>query len=417
MTRQTLSRRLFLTRSAALGCSLAASPLMTPVTMASAPGENRLVVLILRGGLDGLDAVRPYGAPEFDSYRGRLLDTAVPGELDLDGFYALHPALAPLMPLWQAGELGFAHAVSTPYRDKRSHFDGQDILEAGTASLDRAPDRDGWLNRLLQGFPGAEAETAYAIGRSDMLLTRGKADVSNWSPDAALPLSPQAEKLLDMVMHDDPLFRDATAEAIALSQISLGLSADAVEGEDALDSSGMMGAMQDSMAGAGKKGGLDEIARFAAGRLREETRIAAWSVNGFDTHAAQSKRLPRALTDLSDTLLALREALGPVWEKTAVVAMTEFGRTARANGTGGTDHGTGGAMLFAGGALRGGRVVGDWPGLAEADLYDRRDLMPTRDVRAHAGWMMRQLFGLDTGLIERSVFPGVELGADPKLIL
>ena len=418
MTRQTLSRRLFLTRSAALGCSLAASPLVTPVTMASAPGENRLVVLILRGGLDGLDAVRPYGAPEFGDYRGSLLDGAVPGELDLDGFYALHPALAPLMPLWQAGELGFAHAVSTPYRDKRSHFDGQDILEAGTASLGRAQERDGWLNRLLQGLPGTEAETAYAIGHSDMLLTRGKADVANWSPDAALPLSPQAEKLLDMVMHGDPLFRDATAEAIALSQVSLALSGQAGAADAALDSSGMMGAMQDSMAGAGKKkDGLDEIARFAAGRLRGDTRIAAWSVNGFDTHSRQPRQLSRSLDDLAGNILALREALGPVWEKTAVVAMTEFGRTARANGTGGTDHGTGGAMLFAGGALRGGRVVGDWPGLAEADLYDRRDLMPTRDVRAHAGWIMRQLFGLDAGLIERTVFPGVELGPDPKLIL
>lgn len=417
MTRQPLSRRLFLTRSMALGCSLAASPLVTPVTMASAPGDNRLVVLILRGGLDGLDAVRPYGAPEFDSYRRAVLDGAVPGELDLDGFYALHPALAPLMPLWRSGELGFAQAVSTPYRDKRSHFDGQDLLEAGTATLGRSGGRDGWLNRLLQSLPGTEAETAYAIGRSDMLLARGAAEVANWSPEAALPLSPQAEKLLDMVMHDDPLFRDATTEAIALSQASLGLSGHAGGGEEMLDTSGMMNAMQDSMAGAAKKGGLEEIARFAAARLREETRIAAWSVNGFDTHSSQSKRLPRALRDLSDTLLALREALGPVWDKTAVVAMTEFGRTARANGTGGTDHGTGGAMLFAGGALHGGRVLGDWPGLAEEDLYDRRDLMPTRDVRAHAGWVMRSLFGLDAGLIESTVFPGVDLGPDPKLIL
>ena len=171
------------------------------------------------------------------------------------------------------------------------------------------------------------------------------------------------------------------------------------------------------LAAEAPKGGLTEIARFAADRLRADTRIAAWSINGFDTHSNQARQLPRTLADLSDNILALREALGPVWGKTAVVAMTEFGRTARANGTKGTDHGTGGAMLFAGGALRGGQVVRDWPGLAEADLYDRRDLMPTRDVRAHAGWMMRQLFGLEAGLIERTVFPGVELGPDPKLIL
>ncbi len=409
-----LTRRLFLTRSAALGCSLAASPLVTPVTMASAPGENRLVVIILRGGLDGLDLLRPYGSPEFAAYRQALVGRDVPGETDLDGFFALHPALSPLMPLWRAGELGFAHAVSTPYRDKRSHFDGQDILEAGTPGLGAESGRDGWLNRLLQTMPGRHADTAYAIGRSHLLLTRGAADVADWSPDAALPLSPQAERLLDMVMHDDPLFRDVTLEAVRLSKTSLG---GATEMAEPLDAAGMMEAMRDSMGDAVRKGGLEEIARFAAGRLREDTRIAAYSMTGFDTHANQARGLTRTLKDLAANLLILREELGPVWDRTAVVAMTEFGRTAHANGTGGTDHGTGGAMLFAGGALRGGRVVTDWPGLSEADLYQRRDLMPTRDVRAHAGWILRHLFGTERRAIEEMVFPGVELGADAGLVL
>ena len=413
MSRAQFSRRLFLTRSAALGCSLAASPLLTPVTLASAPWENRLVVIILRGALDGLDAVRPYGAPEFADLRGELVGADVPGDLDLDGYFALHPALAPLMPLWRAGQLGFAHAVSTPYRDKRSHFDGQDILEAGTGGPGPGETHDGWLNRMLQTFPGIETETAYAIGRADMLLMRGAAEVANWSPDAALALSPQAQDLLEMVMHDDPLFRDALQEAVTLTGKSMALS-----GDDAPpDASGMMEAMQESMDAARKKGGVEDIARFAAGRLREESRIAAYSLTGFDTHARQERNLPRALKALSDNLLALREGLGPVWDKTAVVAMTEFGRTARANGTRGTDHGTGGAMVMAGGALRGGRVVADWPGLAEADLYQRRDLMPTRDVRAHSGWIMRHLFGLDKSVIETTVFPGLDMGADPKLIV
>lgn len=408
------SRRVFLTRSLALGCSLAASPLATPVTLASAPWQNRLVVIVLRGGLDGLDAVRPVGAPEFAALRAPLLQGAVPDETDLDGFFALHPALMPLMPLWRAGEMGFAHAVSTPYRDQRSHFDGQDLLEAGTQALARGGVRDGWLNRLLQSVPGVEATTAYAIGRSDMVLTRGEAEFANWSPEAALPLSPQAERLIDLVMHDDPLFRDATREAVALSQASL--AAETGRGGQPEDSAGMMQAMADSMSAAGRGGGIEEIARFAAGRLRQETRIAAFSLGGFDTHAAQGRGLARALADLAAAILALREGLGPVWERTAVMAMTEFGRTARANGTGGTDHGTAGAMLFFGGALRGGRVVADWPGLAEADLYAGRDLMPTRDLRALAGWVMRPLFGLEAGLIERTVFPGIEMGPDPGLI-
>ncbi len=415
MTAKPLSRRVFLTRTAALGCSLAASPLVTPITFASVPGEARLVVIILRGALDGLDLVRPYGAPEFATYRAGLLGEAPVAETDLDGFFALHPVLAPLMPLWGAGELGFAHAVSTPYRDKRSHFDGQDILEAGTVSLGRETGRDGWLNRMLQVMPGATAETAYAIGRSDMLIARGAAEVSNWSPEAALPLSAQAEKLLDLVMHDDPLFRDAMQEAVMLSRISFG--EDAPDAREDLDSEEMMAAMRESMQAAARRGGLDEIARFAGERLRGESRIATFSINGFDSHANQPRVLARALGNLGETILALRESLGPVWGQTAVLAMTEFGRTARENGTGGTDHGTGGAMLFAGGALDGGQVVADWPGLAEADLYAGRDLMPTRDLRAHAGWVLRHLFGLPADTIENRIFPGLELGDDPGLVL
>ena len=167
MTDSMLKRRAFLLRSGALGCSLAASPLITPVSFAAAPWDRRLVVIILRGGMDGLDVVRPVGDPDYAALRPRI-DTQAP--IDLDGFYAMHAGLAPLKPLWRKGQLGFVHAVSTPYRNKRSHFDGQDLLEAGTASL--AGVRDGWLNRLLQNVPGAAADTAYAIGHSDLKSLR-----------------------------------------------------------------------------------------------------------------------------------------------------------------------------------------------------------------------------------------------------
>lgn len=404
-----LSRRRFVTRSLALGCSLAASPLVTPVTMASAPWDNRLVVIILRGGMDGLDVVRPVGDANLVGLRGDI----APAGPDLTGFFSLHPALADLMPLWSAGELGFAHAVSTPYRDKRSHFDGQDILEAGTGQDSLGRIRDGWLNRLLQAIPGLQTETAYAVGRSDMLLLKGAADVANWSPEAALALSPQAQRLLELVMHDDPLFRDAVAEAIALSQTELAMISN---GED-LDSGDMLNAMQNNMQVTREKDQVESVSRFAAERLRGDTRIAAFSLNGFDTHSSQGKALPRALGGLQEAVLTLREDLGDVWGKTAVLAMTEFGRTARINGSNGTDHGTAGVMLMAGGALRGGQVWGDWPGLSEADLYARRDLMPTRDVRAFAGWAMRDLFGVDRGLVEDTLFPGVELGTSPNLLL
>ncbi|GAW33032.1 hypothetical protein RA2_00068 [Roseovarius sp. A-2] len=413
MSAAPLSRRRFLTRATALGCSLAASPLVTPVTMASAPWDNRLVVIILRGGMDGLDVVQPLGAPEFRQLRagmdpGQTADAPAPQ--DLDGFFALHQGLADLMPFWHRGELGFVHAVSTPYRDKRSHFEGQDILEAGTGPDDPRGIRDGWLNRLLQHVPGIEAETAFAIGRSDMLLTRGPAPVANWSPDAAFTLSPQARLLLEEVMHDDPLFRDTMLEAMALSDGSMPASGSAMPDVG-------MGDMRQSMQTARQSGGTADIARFAADKLRGDTRIAAFSLNGFDTHARQINTLPRALSDLQTAILTLREGLGAIWDRTTVVAMTEFGRTARLNGTRGTDHGTGGAMLLAGGALRGGRVIGDWPGLSEADLYERRDLRPTRDVRAHAAWIMRQSFGLERATLQDAVFPGVDMGPDPRLLL
>lgn len=407
-----LSRRSFLTRSALMGCTVAASPLITPISFATTPGENRLVVIILRGGMDGLDVVQPFGDPDYINLRGApaLLDTD--GPADLDGFHALHPALRSLMPLWQQGQLGFIQAVSTPYRNKRSHFDGQDLLEAGITDLSGGLSRDGWLNRLLQHMPGAEADTAYAIGRGSMAVLNGPAPVLDWSPDADLALSPQAILLAQLVMQDDPAFDIAMTRAFALADS---------DGDPVAVSGGVKDMMLkvDSDRAASKGAATEtRIASFAAQRLRADTRIASFSINGWDTHKAQSKGLRRALERFSETILTLRNEMGdPVWDKTTVVAMTEFGRTARMNGTGGTDHGTGGLMILAGGAIRGGRVHGDWPGMSDTALYQGRDLMPTRDVRAHAGWLIRGMFGLDRSLIESVVFPGVELGANPGLLL
>lgn len=384
---EPFDRRSLLARAGYLGCSLAAAPLVTPFAFAAAPWDTRLVVIILRGGMDGLDVVRPLGDPAFAALRPGLNEA--PG-LDLDGFYALHPGLAPLMSLWRAGELGFLHAVSTPYRDRRSHFDGQDLLEAGTDSLGGAV-RDGWLNRMLQTVPGLTVENAYAIGHDPLRLLEGKAPVANWAPEANLRISPHALRLAEMVMEPDAALHAALSEALTLSQ--------------------------EMPQGAARGRAHVQIARFAAGRLRGAARVAAFSLNGWDTHRAQARALTRSLGTLAETLLTLRADLGAeTWGKTAVLAMTEFGRTARENGTGGTDHGTGGLMLLAGGAVRGGQVAGTWPGLSEADLYARRDLMPTGDVRAGAAWVMRGLTGLSRADLEGKVFPGLEMGSDPGLL-
>jgi len=405
-----MDRRRFLTGSATLGCSIAASPFVTPVAMAAAPWDTRLVVIILRGAMDGLDVIQPYGDPALAGLRPNLPVGEAGNALDLNGFYGLNPEFAGLKPLYDAGEFGAVHAVSTPYRDKRSHFDGQDILEAGLPDISGAGLRDGWLNRMLQVVPGLEPEVAYAIGREQMLVLAGDAPSARWAPNTRLQISPNARALLNTVYHDDPLFRDASADAIEIAeQIALDQTA-AAETVDLLEDNPMM-------APVATNGQHLKVAEFAATRLRGDTRIASFSINGWDTHVRQAQGLKRKGKALSDTILTLRAGLGPVWDKTAVLCLTEFGRTARENGSQGTDHGTGSAMLYAGGALRGGQVIGDWPGLGDGDLYAGRDLLPTRDVRAHTAWVMRGLMGLDQSTLEQVIFPGLDLGANPGLVL
>jgi len=252
------TRRKVLGNSLVLGCSIAASPLVTPVTLASVPSDNRLVVIILRGAMDGLDAVQPYGDPNLAKLRSTIKSGEAGGAHDLDGFFSLHPALGDLMPLWRAGELGFAHAVSTPYRDKRSHFDGQDFLENGGLSSDGTltENRDGWLNRMLTLVPGATSELAFSVGRQRLLLLSGAAEISSWSPDSDLEMSPQARLLFERIYSKDPLFRKSVDEAFLLSE----------------KVKGAMNPQQAAKASA--------LAGFAADRLNEDTRIAAFSING-----------------------------------------------------------------------------------------------------------------------------------------
>jgi len=387
----TLSRRRFIINSTMLGCSAAASPLLTPVTLAAAPGDNRLVVIILRGAMDGLGVVRPLGDVDYARYRPSL--AADDDMQDLDGFFALNGALKGLMPLWRAKELSFVQAVSTPYRDKRSHFDGQDLLETGSNDASGAPKsgQTGWLNRALGLLPDARQDTAFSVGASRMLLLDGAQPYSSWSPGADLEMSSQTEALLARIYENDPLFANSAEMALDLS------------------------AKTESMGGR-RAGNAKALAAFAAARLNEETRIASFSIGGWDTHNRQERNLARALTQLSEAILALKSGLGANWQRTTVMAVTEFGRTARENGSGGTDHGTGGAMVMAGGALNGGHVFGRWPGLGELDLYQNRDLEPTDDVRRYLGWALRDLFGMEASALGSSVFPGVDMGDNVGII-
>ena len=384
-----LSRRAFL-----IGCSVAASPLLTPVTFAAAPGENRLVVIVLRGAMDGLDVVRPLGDPAYAKLRPTLAADAANGPA-LNDFFALHPAATGLMPLWQNGELAFAHAVATPYRSGRSHFIGQDALENGTGGADGTltPNHDGWLNRALFLMPHAKADTAVSVGQQRLLVLDGAHETDHWFPVTESPLSAQGQDLLSAVNAADPLFAKPYAEAQTLVRSLNG---------ETLPKGGL---------------GYDKLGAYVAERLVGPSRIASFSFGGWDTHHGQGRIMTEQLTALSDALVAMKTGLGKAWGSTLVLAMTEFGRTARENGTAGTDHGTGGMAILAGGALKGKRVFGKWPGLADGDLLAERDLMPTGDVRAYPAWALRAMFGVDAAGLQSSVFPGLDLGPDPGLLL
>ena len=384
-----LSRRAFL-----IGCSVAAGPLLTPVTFAAAKGDNRLVVIVLRGAMDGLDVFRPLGDKDYAALRpGLAADAAI--SPDLDGFFALHPAAAQLLPLWQAGELGFAQAVATPYRSGRSHFIGQDALENGTGGPDgrMTPGHDGWLNRAIAQIPGASAETAVSIGQQRLLILDGAQDTQHWFPVTESPLSSQGQSLLDAVNAADPLFAKPYAESQALARTMTG---------EQVPRNGIA---------------YRTLGTYVAERLTGPSRIASFSLGGWDTHHNQARTMAEQLAALSDVLLAMKAGLARDWSTTLVLALTEFGRTARENGTGGTDHGTGGMMVAAGGALRGKKVFGQWPGLGASDLLAERDLMPTGDVRAYAAHALRGLFGVEAQALQAVVFPGLDLGTDPGLLL
>ena len=375
--------------AAGLGTGLDAGPLGDMRAFAGPDDdERRLVVVVLRGGMDGLHVVPPLGDGAFAALRGDRRDDAI----DLDGFFAVDRGLAPAMDLWHRGELGFVHAVSSPYRS-RSHFDGQDALENGTASADGAA--DGWLNRAVGAIrPGTAAkEIAVNIGTGGELILRGPAPVSVWNPASDLDHGPEVQQFFTALYEGDPHFEKAYSEALLLD-------------------AGREGALDGAAGGRAH----ERAVRLAARLLRERARVVAFSILGWDTHTRIDAAAHPPIRNLAETLVGLRRELGSVWNTTTLVAVSEFGRTARLNGTQGTDHGTGGVMVLAGGGVRGhggGRVTADWPGLASGNLLEDRDLAPTGDIRRHVAWQLVHSLGLGRDALERTVFPGLDMGADP----
>jgi len=401
MTR--MRRREFLNLSALA----AGGALLTPrLTFANAtPGKSRLVVVILRGALDGLAAVPPYADPDYPRLRGDLaLRAGAGGALPLDGYFGLHPALNFLHDSFTARELIVFHAIASPYRE-RSHFDGQDLLENGTPRAHAV--QTGWLNRALQEMPGnTEREAGVALGQNVPLLMRGPAAVTSWSPSKLAALDEDTLARITDLYASDKLLSVRLADALA---------ADAIAAEDQSDAATMSNAAMQSpsqpvQAVRGGAARYAEVVHAAAGFLRQENgpQVAVFDTTGWDTHAnegAAQGQLAGRLGQLDAGLAALRQQLGPVWTDTAVLLITEFGRTAAINGTRGTDHGTATVTFLVGGAVAGGRVITRWPGLTQQALYQGRDLAPTLDLRCVLKGLLADQLHVPSRALEKTVFP------------
>jgi uncharacterized protein (DUF1501 family) len=410
---EPINRRHFLLGAGALlPAGLLASRLVFAAPAAGKAGDARFVFVILRGALDGLAALPPVGDPAYAGLRGPM---AVQGPR-LDDTFALHPSLAFLHESWQARELLPMHAVATAYRE-RSHFDGQDMLEGGGLAPHAL--QSGWLNRALAAGGGPK-DRGVALGANVPLVMRGPAEVSSWSPSKLANLRDETLQRLTDLYATDPVLGLRLADALASDAIASEAQHDAAAAADpgvAADA-----AMKPSMAMPGAAaasgtqpqrgaGALSETIRAAAGFLRRDDgpRIAVLETTGWDTHANEGGsegQIAGRLGALDAGLSEFSTALGPVWKNTTVLLATEFGRTAASNGTRGTDHGTGAAAFLVGGAVRGGRVLADWPGLAPAALYEGRDLRPTLDLRAVMKCVLREQLGVADRVLDGDVFPG-----------
>jgi len=359
--------------AAALGAgALFAAP---GLALATVPTERRFVFVIQRGAADGLDMLRPIGDPGFAALRGRLIGEEAAGT-KLDSIFTLHPALVEVGRMYGRGEALFVHAVASPYRD-RSHFDGQNVLETGGTQPYAV--RDGWMNRLVAMMPRS-AEEAIAVTSTVPAALRGPVAVASYAP-SALPAAGDDLMARVTALYDaDPQLRPAWAAA--------------------LEARGLAGEV------AGPRQDPASLGRLAAGFLTKPDgpRIAMLETLGWDTHSGQKTRLAGQLGNLDALLAALRDGLGPAWATTTVLVATEFGRTAAVNGTGGTDHGTGAAAMLVGGAVRGGRVIADWPGLAVADLYQQRDLRPTTALDALVAGSVAEALLLDPQQVAHRLF-------------
>jgi uncharacterized protein (DUF1501 family) len=376
--------------------------------------DPRFLTIVLRGALDGLAVVAPVGDPDWVKLRGdnALTLDGKTAALPLDGFFALNPAMPNFHRLYQAGQATIVHAVATPYRE-RSHFDGQDVLESGQPKPGAAD--TGWLNRAVAslqpgGAAAAPGRQAFAVGPIAPLVVRGPAPVLAWTPPRLPPVGDDTMmRLLDLYNHTDPALARALEDRKGLATIA---RADGIDSEPEDDKPAV------------QVGGIEQVRKYfgeaagAAGRFlagAEGPRVGALAFDGWDTHVNEGVakgRLANLLGALDGAIAAMETNMGDAWRETVVVLVTEFGRTAHINGNEGTDHGTATVALLAGGALKGGRVLADWPGLKEADLHEKRDLKATTDLRAVLKGLLKNHLRVGDQSLEAEVFPD-SAGATP----
>ncbi|CAD5920912.1 hypothetical protein PCC9214_00652 [Planktothrix tepida] len=368
-------------------------------SFATSPSPKRLIVIFLRGGIDGLNVVVPYAEPEYYAARPVI---AIPkpgtekGVLDLDGFFGIHPALSPLMPLWKQGNLAFIHAVGSPISN-RSHFEAQDQLETGTPNSQKTP--DGWMNRLLGVLPGHTPVEAVSVGTVIPRILSGSQSVANITLNSnstrELPIDGEQVKAAF-----DQLY--ASNDALSLAYR---------EGRSAREQ--LLKELDAEMEAANQgaplpKGFAGEARQLASLLVRDPSiQLAFMALGGWDTHINQGAAtgvLANRLNPLAEGLAVLVERLGEVYRDTTVVVMSEFGRTVHENGNGGTDHGYGNVMWLLGGAVQGGKVYGKWPGLAKSELFEQRDLKVTTDFREVIAQILLSNFKLNSEQLLR-VFP------------
>jgi len=366
-----MKRRQFLTLSAAGLGSIVVAP---HILFANVETDRRFVFIIQRGAADGLSMVVPHGDPAYRALRGGF---AIEDAIDLDGMFGLHPALDGLGELYTQQQVLCVHAVASPYRE-RSHFDGQNVLESGGSRPYEL--REGWLNRLIRTLPRASGE-AIAFAPTIPMALRGSAEVASFAP-SSLPDAPD-----DLVMRVGRLYE---SDAQLHSLWTAAMEAEALGSQDEA------------------RNGAASVGRTAARFLVQSDgpRIAMIETSGWDTHSNQRNRLNNQLNALDTLIGALRQGLGEAWAKTTVLVATEFGRTAAVNGTSGTDHGTASAALLVGGAVRGGKVLAEWPGLGASELYQDRDLAPTLDLDALIAVTVAETFGLEPQETMSILFPG-----------